>query len=1044
MKTKTIIIFVLAFFFNASMLTAQNIKVKGTVSAEDGAPLSGVAVLVRQSNVGTVTDDKGNYSINVKKGDQLLFTCLGYEDQTIKVDGKTVIDVVMAESSEYLEAATVNVGYGYVKKSDLTGAVTSLIMSDIAEQNKSNLENLLQGRISGVQVVSSDGTPGGGLSVRIRGAASITASAEPLYVIDGFPYVPENPEQTGVMSGMSSSVSPLAMINPSDIESIVILKDASATAIYGSRAANGVVLITTKMGAEGKPRLSYSGSFGMQYVSKKMQMISQDEYLNIIETMGPKAETAQFFDEDVFIREELRDPKAYIDWQDLIFQWGHKTDHQLSLSGGSQGFKYNLSLGVYDENGIVINSDFTRLSGRLNMESKINRWLTVGVRASGSYLNTNGPWSGGGSGQFSGLIYKALRYRPINMNPDSEVFDPGEMIDEFSNNVSNPLVFAYDIDKKKSSNQALMSGYLKINIAKGLDLQVTGGASLSNYNNVNYFASNTDIGRLTDGRADTGAFSSLNWQQENILTYNFSKNRHRLSVMGALSFNNYSSNSLFIDVRKFQSESNRGNDISMATQVEAKTTTYRMYSTMSLLGRINYNYDSRYYLTVSFREDASSRFGANNRWAGFPSVAAAWSLGREKFMSPLKPVLSHLKIRTSYGWTGNQSIPPYSSQPLLKNGYYPWGESLSIGYGSASWGNDNLKWETTNQVGAGVDIELFNGRIGFTYDFYNKKTYDMLLSMKVPTSSGYTSRLSNAGSIRQWGHELTLNATPFNGRFCWEVGFNISFENNRVVSLGDNMSELNAGTNHKVVPGMSLGTFYGWKYDGLYQAEDFDEHGKLIPGVPMVTGFASHQPGDMKFKDLSGPDGQPDGIVNDYDMVPIGQALPLFYGGLMNNFRLGDFELKVFLNYSYGNSVYNRNMENFGIPRTSASIQNYFARVADHWTVDNTDTDVPRLCLTKQDKATNYGHSVDYFLEDASFLRISNITFGYNIPDKFLSRIRVSGLKLYLSVDNAYVFTKYSGYDPEVSMSANPLTPGIDANPYPRARVYKAGLNINF
>ncbi len=1044
MKTIKAIILSLLLISAFPVFAQQKITVKGTVVDSSGEPLPGVAVMIHKTKTGSVTDIDGKYEIKVPSDASLQFVYLGYEDVVEEVKGRSTINITMTETAMLLDAAMVNVGYGSVRKSDLTGALSSVTMSDLAEQSKASLENMLQGRMAGVQVISGDGTPGGGMSVKIRGAASITASVDPLYVIDGFPYISENTDQSTTMAGNSGSLSPLAMINPNDIESIEVLKDASATAIYGSRAANGVVLITTKVGSDGKPRISYSGSYGVQQITRTMEMLSQADYLRIIEAQGQTEVTNAFYDDTGFIREDLQDPKAYIDWQDLIFRLGHKTEHQVSMSGGSKSTKYTVSLGLYDEDGIIINSDFTRLSGRINLDTKVNDWFTVGTRSSINYINNNGQWSGGGKNEYAGTVFKALKYRPINMNPSSEDFDPGEMIDEFSNNTSNPLVFANDIVKRKTSSQVLLNGYLKFRICKGLELQITGGAALTNARNSNFYPAHTDIGRLTAGRAEVGSVSSINWNQENILSYNFSRNKHSFNATAAFSMQSYEQKNIYIDVRNFQSEINGADDISMATDTYAKSTNYKMFNTVSVLGRINYNYANRYYVTASYRQDGSSRFGDNNKWAGFPSVALAWRPTQERFMEPLRHWLYSMKIRTSYGWTGNQNINPYSSLPLLGPSYYSWGDSAIIGYVPNSWGNDNLKWETTKQMDAGIDLEFFKGRFNITYDYYSKRTEDMLLSMRVPTTSGYGNRLANIGSIRQWGHELSISGTPFNSVFRWEIGLNLSFENNSVLSLGNDMSELVVGQYHKVVPGMPLGTFYGWEYDGLYQAEHFDDAGKLLPDVPYVTGFsASHRPGDMKFKDLSGPDGKPDGVVNEYDRVPIGNASPLFYGGLMNNFRYRNFELKVFMNFSYGNDVYNTNMERFGVPLVN-QLQNYFARVADYWTPENTDTDIPRLCPGNSDKSTNTGYAVDYFLEDASFLRISNITLGYSIPKKALSKIKMSGIKVYASVDNAWVFTKYSGYDPEVSLSSNPMAPGLDANPYPRARVYKVGLNINF
>jgi TonB-linked SusC/RagA family outer membrane protein len=1018
----------------------QQQRITGKVVDESGKAMPGVSVKLKNSPIGISTNANGQYSISVpNQNAMLVFSYMGFVTQEIAV-GKNVINVTLKAKDMGLDEVVV-IGYGTQARKDLTGAVGQVNMADLQKAPVKSFDEALAGRVAGVQVSGNDGQPGSTNNVVIRGGNSVTQDNSPLYVIDGFPL--ENPDYN--------------VINPSDIESMDILKDASATAIYGARGANGVIIITTKKGKEGLPVISYNGYYGTQHIRKTMDLLSPYEFVKYQSELNPTEAEKTYFTGGKTL-ESYRDAQG-INFQDHVFRTGPMHNHDISLRGGSKTTKYAISGNVFRQEGIFINSDFARNQGRFSLDQTVNSKLKVGLNANLSNSKSSGSLIGSANDQGATVsaLFSVWAYRPVAGNGENllEMFDdPAFDAGMYADYRVNPILNAQNELKRRINNSLILNGYADYTIIPNLILRIRGGLTTGLIRDESFNNSLTSSGyRLGANGALYNTFTT-NLLNENTLTYKkiFQK-KHNLEVLAGFTnqTNIYKTNGFSaMDLVK-ESLGLDGLDNSRSIIPVSVTSKWGL---MSYLGRINYNFNSKYLLTASIRADGSSKFVGPNKWGYFPSGSLAWRMSAEDFMKPLSFV-SDAKLRISYGATGNNRVSdfPYLSIVQTNNAYYSFGNQIPApGLSLTQFGNPDLKWETTYQSNIGYDLSLYKGRISVTADVYRKKTTDLLLDADIPFTTGLATVLKNVGSMQNEGLELTLSTVNIkNDKFSWSSSFNISFNRNKILALADNQQTLSksvplrTGYNNLfpyiAVVGKPVAQFYGLVWDGVYQLGDFDKlpdgryqlknnittNGKTrVPGVPGV------QPGDIKYKDING-----DLVVDASDYTVIGQALPSHTGGFSNNFNYKNFDLNVFFQWSYGNDILNANRLFLEGNESGSPFVNQYATYADRWTETN-----PSNTYYATNGRGPFAYS-SRLLEDGSFLRLKTVSLGYNFSEKVLKSIKLKALRIYASGQNLITWTKYSGMDPEVSVRNSALTPGFDFSAYPRARVFTFGINAS-
>ena len=1045
----------LAILFSFGLQAQTGGQVTGKVIDAMGE-LPGVSVVIKGTSNGTITDMSGQFTLsNVKSSDVLVFSFIGYKTQEITVGNQKNLSVTMEEDTQTLDEVVV-VGYQEVRKGDLTGSVAKANMKDLLSAPVASFDQALGGRIAGVNVSSGEGMPGSTMNITIRGNNSLTQDNTPLYIIDGFPV--EDPAQA-------------AALNPNDIESTNILKDASATAIYGSRGANGVVVITTKQGKIGKPQISYDGSFGISQVTKTLDMMSGYEFVKLQNEIEPTRTAERYFMDyngKQWTLDDYRNvPEA--DWQDAIFRTAWSHNHNVRLTGGTEGVRYNASLSYYNQDGILLETGYERLQARMNTTVKHEK-LTMNLNAnfSRSIQNGSSPSSSSYSGM-NNLFYSVWGYRPVaypNGSLDDlrhELIDPGTA-DDANDYRFNPILDLENAYRKNYTNNLQLNGYVQYEFLPGLKLKVTGGWTYDNRHNDIFNNSKTRYGgpRSTMGvNAEVRRSERLTWLNENLLTYQKNwKNRHSLSAMLGTTLQNSDYEYYAYSTRDIPNESLGMAGMSQGT-INTTDSSKSSWAMFSYFGNANYNYKSKYYATFSFRADGSSKFSKKNRYGYFPSASLAWSFTEESFMEQYKKWLSSGKLRLSWGLTGNNRIGEYDRYALLDmirshretanipNTVYPFDNVIeSVGVAPISLPNEDLKWETTEQWNLGLDLGFFNERIGFTMDIYRKTTRDLLLNATLPYTSGYVTAMKNIGKVRNQGIELTLNTVNIDKKdFKWSTNFNIAFNKNEVLELTEGQTALlstaqfdqnyNSQPNYIAKVGYPMGMMYGYIYEGTYKYDDFDKSGNtytLKGDVPHYSSEANTQPGMPKYKDLNG-----DGIINGDDRTMIGRGTPIHTGGFTNNFEYKGFDLNIFFQWSYGNDVINANRLFFESGFQKKRELNQFASYANRWTPENPNSDIPA--------ATNSASNLvisSRIVEDASFLRLKSVTLGYNIPQTFLSKYKISNARVYVAAQNLWTWTGYSGYDPEVSIRDSALTPGLDYSSYPRALNISFGINLGF
>lgn len=1050
----------LFFLFSVTVAMAQ-VLVRGTVVDQTGESVIGASIQVKGTTQGTITDIDGKFSLGVPdKKSVIVVSFIGYATKELQVDTSKPMSIVLEEDTKVLDEVVV-VGYQEVRKKDLTGSVAKADMNELLNTPVGSFDQTLGGRIAGVNVSSSEGTPGGTMNIVIRGNNSLTQDNSPLYVIDGFPV-----EDAAIAS----------TINPSDIESLDILKDASATAIYGARGANGVVIITTKKGKVGKAQITYDGSVTMHHVTRTIPMMDAYEFVKLQAETYPASianSTGGYLMEYQGKQWTLDDYRGIFqyDWQDEILRTALQHNHNIRLTGGTEGVRYNASVSYYNQDGILLNSGYERFQARANTVIKRDKLdINLTTNYSRSIQTGSTPSETSYSGM-NNLFYSVWGYRPVtypNKSMESLLNDVmDEAIDSSNDYRFNPIRSLKEEYRKYYINNLQLNGYVSYEFIKGLKLKVSGGYTYDARKNDQFNNSNTRYGGPTSTdkvNAQIIRNERLTWLNENTLTYQTNiKKKHFFNSLVGITFQNsdyeyYSLKSTHIPNESLGMAGMADGTLSSSSSLKSS------WSMMSYLARLNYNYKSKYYATASFRADGSSKFSKKHRYGYFPSGSLAWNFMEEEFMAPIKKVVGAGKLRVSWGLTGNNRIGEYDYYALLQmlkekqgdyisngsipSGVYPFDNDMSsVGMVPVSLPNEDLKWETTEQWNVGLDLSFFNERLNFTADVYRKTTRDLLLEASLPLVSGYYSATKNIGKVRNDGLELSLSTVNVQTKdFTWTSDFNIAFNKNEVLELAENQLSLTTAArfdqNYNSQPsyiakvGLPMGMMYGYIYEGTYKYDDFVKSGNsytLKDNVPYFSSEANTQPGMPKYKDVNG-----DGIIDTNDRTIIGRGLPIHTGGFTNSFTYKGFDLSVFFQWSYGNDIMNANrlfFENAGGKKDL----NQFASYANRWTPENPESDIPAATKSASNNVIS-----SRIIEDGSYLRLKTVTLGYTFPKALIAKAKLSNARVYVAAQNLWTWTSYSGYDPEVSVRNSALTPGLDFSSYPRAFTLSFGVNLGF
>lgn len=981
---------------NYKVNTIAQQEVTGVVVDENGLPLPGVTVLIKGENRGTNTDMDGRFSLEAAPNDVLVTSYIGFESQEIAVNKKVVFNIVLKEQVGELDQVVV-IGYGTTKKSDLTGSVSSLQSDDFNQGAQTSVNQLIQGRSAGVQITQSSSQPGGGFSVRVRGATSI-GNNEPLYVIDGLPTEPIN------------------ALNPSDIKSIEILKDASATAIYGSRGANGVILITTKQGKAGKIQVNYETYAGFQQVENRLDLLSAPEYTSFIN--GVFMDRGQ---EPVYTPEEITAIGEGTDWQDELFRAAEVQNHHFSVSGGSEETRFYASLNHYDQKGVVISSGIKRYAAKLNL-SHTGEKFSFGMNLNTSVVQNDNIPLGNGLNISAGVIGSALQY-----DPTLPVFDEnGDYTQSDNLDLNNPVALANTIRPSQETDRTFGTAFAQYEFLEGLSAKLNVGVDRSNSRRDVFTEPITKLGAQSNGEASISQSKNTSYLME--LTSNYERDfgeDHALKALLGISYQEFNFEGFNARSQDLPSSQFETNNLGAGNK-----DTYNVGSNknrnqlLSYIGRANYIYKDRYLLTGTIRADGSSRFGENNKYGYFPSVAVGWRLTNETFLENSE-TLSDLKLRASYGITGNQEIGNYTAISILGTvGDAVFNGNTATAIAPLTLPNPDLKWEETEQLDIGIDFGFFNNRLTGTADYYIKKTSDLLLRLPIPLTSGFPFTQANVGDTRNEGFEFLLESKNFVGDFRWSTSLNFSTNKNEVVSIGDlprilqgNVRFLRDFTILRV--GEPLNAYFGYQTDGVFSSQS-EVDGSAQPGA---------QPGFVRFKDVTG-----DGVINPDDRVILGDPFPDFTVGLSNSFSYKGISLDVFFQGSFGNDLLNFSRIDSESP--IQIIRNRQDYVLDRFSTDNVNSPNPSYTQILGDRAIN-----DRVVEDASYVRLKNLRLGYNFPE--LNIKGISRLGVFATAQNVFTITDYSGFNPDVN-SFGTSNIQLDYNSYPLARTITLGFNIGF
>ena len=1015
---------------------AQGLITGSIKDARSGEALIGASVIVKSDKgKGVVTDIDGKFALQTKKEAPLTLRVeyVGYRPIDVDVyDFEEPVEITLIDNSSRLDEVVV-VGYGTQKRLELTSSISTL-NKDLLNQSVGSVENALQGAVAGLNVSVSSGQPGATSNIRIRGGNSITGGNEPLYVIDGLIVYNDVASTSTGASGSDAALDPLSFLNPSDIESIEVLKDVSATAIYGTRGANGVIIITTKKGSHGRNNISYTGTFGWSTASKTLDFLNAQQFTELYNELTPNAPLAA--------------PTDNYDWQDAALRTSFSQEHQISFTGGDEISRYTISGGYKDQQGIIIGTDLKRYTGRVNYERNVLKNLLIGVNATGGYSDLEGlrnvdhdnsgqtaKWAA--NSWMSALItpqtqpiYNAdgsYNYSPTPISQDLFVRDDQTV-------VGNPISDLNNIKTSTSNTRVIANAFAEWEVVKNLTLKANVGADLSNTKQNNYSPSYTTTGLEHNGVASVGDNRTNVWQAEFTASYdNTFKRLHHVNLLGGYTTQRTDRSGFATTVRNFANDATGYDNLSAGSDL-FRSTSDRVISTLqSVLGRVNYSFDSRYNASLTLRADGSSRFAKNHKWGWFPSAGFSWNIDKEKFIHFGKQV-DFLQLRLSAGVVGNQEIGDYqfaatvspTETPFIYNG------QETVAYYIINKANPDLKWEKTASYNVGISSGFFQNRLNVTLDAYYKKTSDLLLQVPVEGVTGYATSLRNVGSVTNKGVELEVGAVLIDSKdWKWNVNANIAHNKNEVTSLGSATSiipSIGGATLGYISPlivtvGEPLGTFYGYQFAGIVQSKE--QAATLTPQT-----INTLEPGNPYYEDVNG-----DGVVNTEDQTTLGNAQPKFTYGLNTTLRYKQFDLLIAIAGSYGNKLYNGLATRL---TKGSTYYNSLAVVTDRWTPTHPSNEIQ--------KASNDLTVVSdsRYVEDASFLRVKNIQLGYTLPVPQITKD--ARLRLYLSLQNFFTITDYSGYDPEGGRNGaseqSGIYQGIDMATYPTAKTIQLGINV--
>ena len=1013
-KAISIVLFI-SLIFQFKLLAQQTTQVKGVVTDVTGYPLPGVSVLEQGTSNGVITDMDGNYEINLKGVNTTLeFSFLGFKKEKLLVGDKKVINVLLKEAATVLDELVV-IGYGSVKKSDITGAIVSVKAEELQATSPQSLEQALQGRAAGVHVSTASAAPGGNSTIRIRGVNSLLANGDPLYIVDGFPLDSED----------------VSSINVQDISSVEVLKDASSTAIYGSRGANGVILITTSKSNTDKPVFNFSSNFGFQQISNKVELMNGEEFAQIFNEYLVSNGEAPYYDGSHRLRPTPENAGVGTDWFEQITKPGFVQSYNLAVQGGKKKNSYRISGAYYKHDGIVIGGDFTRYNLNLSKGVELTKWLQINTSIFLARTDKNGSGDRTGLEGKKGTINNAMKMSPVS-----------PVLDENGNYLSNDFPGAQGNENPVAYANEYLNEQLADNIRANMSFNfkpftdfsflVKLGANVKHQQNNTYLSTKTIEGRKVGGNTSITNIKSNYYINENIASYKRKFNKHTFNFMAGFT----------MEKRLFENNRMTGTGlpsdyfsyagIGLAETIGLPSVAKSKSTLMSYLARINYNFKDKYILSITNRTDGNSGFAEGKKWGNFPSASAAWRISNEDFLKD-NYSLSDLKLRAGWGITGNSGIGTYKSLSLLANDRYVFGGETVSGIGPKFVGNSDLTWESTEMFNLGLDVGLFRNRITANIEAYYKYTTNMLMEFDIPSTSGYARSYINAGELENKGMEFSLLARVLTKKFKWTTSGNITFNRDKVVKLyGGQPLVVDIGSNQTLTltEGKPVREFKGRKILGIFKDwNDVNSYTWTDPETGNVKLLQpDDQPGDIKYEDVNN-----DGKINNDDNIVYGSAFPDFTFGWNNQFKYQNFNLDVFLTGSQGNWVLNRNL---AYTRNTQVIRNNLSKeLVNRWTPENTDTNIPRL--GSNNNIPN--------IEDASYVRIQNVKLSYNFPKKYLGSLQ--SLTVFTNVENLYVWTDYSGWDPDINTAyggSENINIGQDTNSFPRPITLMFGFNFKF